>query len=99
MRCRGGTRAGDPRSTRRDMGSLAFCQATLRGVRCPWEPYATEKKGYPATAKTLAEEIRERPFDLRLRQIDAAKIIGCDEMTAVNWEKDTALPKSITWGK
>jgi transcriptional regulator with XRE-family HTH domain len=56
-------------------------------------PYATEKKGYPATPKTLGEEIRKRRLDLNLRQIDVAKIIGCDEMTVVNWEKGYASPR------
>jgi DNA-binding transcriptional regulator YiaG len=75
------------------MGSLPFCKATLRGVRCPWGPYATEKKGYPATPKTLGEEIRKRRLDLNFRQIDVAKIIGYDEMTVVNWEKGYASPR------
>jgi transcriptional regulator with XRE-family HTH domain len=75
------------------MGSLPFCQATLRGVRCPWGPYATEKKGYPATPKSLGEEIRKRRLDLNLRQIDVGKIIGCNEMTVVNWEKGHFVPR------
>jgi transcriptional regulator with XRE-family HTH domain len=75
------------------MGSLPFCKATLRGVRCPWGPYATEKKGYPTTPKTLGDEIRKRRLDLNLRQIDVAKIVGCDEMTVVNWEKGYASPR------
>jgi transcriptional regulator with XRE-family HTH domain len=81
------------------MGSLPFCKATLRGVRCPWGPYATEKKGYPATPKTLGEEIRKRRLDLNLRQIDVAKIVGCDEMTVVNWEKGYASPRINRMGK
>jgi transcriptional regulator with XRE-family HTH domain len=41
----------------------------------------------------LGEEIRKRRLDLNLRQIDVAKIIGCDEMTVVNWEKGYASPR------
>jgi transcriptional regulator with XRE-family HTH domain len=56
-------------------------------------PYATERKGYPATPKTLGEKIRKRRLDLNLRQIEVAKIVGCDEMTVVNWEKGHASPR------
>jgi transcriptional regulator with XRE-family HTH domain len=41
----------------------------------------------------LGEEIRKRRLDLNLRQIDVAEIIGCDEMTVVNWEKGYASPR------
>jgi transcriptional regulator with XRE-family HTH domain len=81
------------------MDALPFCQATLRGVRCPWGPYATEKKGYPATPKTLGGEIRKRRLDLNLRQIDVAKIVGCNEMTVVNWEKGHCTPRINHMGK
>jgi DNA-binding transcriptional regulator YiaG len=62
-------------------------------LRCPWGPYATEKKGYTTNPKRLGDEIRKRRLDLNLRQIDVAKIIGCDEMTVVNWEKGYASPR------
>lgn len=62
-------------------------------MRCPWGPYSTEKKSYPASPKTLGEEIRKRRLDLNLRQIDVAKIVGCDEMTVVNWEKGHSSPR------
>ena len=41
----------------------------------------------------MGEEIRKRRLDLSLRQIDVAKMIGCDEMTVVNWEKGHASPR------
>jgi transcriptional regulator with XRE-family HTH domain len=50
-------------------------------------PYLTEKKGYPTSPKSIGEMIRERRLDLGLRQTDVAKIVGCDKMTVVNWEK------------
>ena len=41
----------------------------------------------------MGEQIRKRRLDLDLRQIDVAKIVGCDEMTVVNWEKGYATPR------
>jgi len=69
------------------MGSLPFCYLVLRGVRCPHGPYFTEKKGYPASPKTIGDMIRKRRLDLGLRQTDVAEIVGCATMTVVNWEK------------
>ena len=40
--------------------------------------------------------IRKRRLDLGLRQIDAAKMIGCEEMSVVNWEKGATPHASIT---
>jgi DNA-binding transcriptional regulator YiaG len=45
------------------------------------------KRGYPSTPNTSGEEILKRRLNLNLQQIDVAKIIGCDQMTVVNWEK------------
>jgi transcriptional regulator with XRE-family HTH domain len=63
-------------------------------MRSPQGPYFTEVKGYPASPKTIGEEIRKRRLDLGLRQIDVAKIIGCDEMSVINWEKGHTSPRS-----
>jgi transcriptional regulator with XRE-family HTH domain len=41
----------------------------------------------------MGEMIKKRRLDLNLRQIDAAKQIGCDEMTVVNWEKGHTMPR------
>ena len=75
------------------MGSLPFCWATLRRVRCAQGLYFTETKGYPASPKTIGEMIRKRRLDLGVRQIDVANIIGCDEMSVVNWEKGHRTPR------
>ena len=75
------------------MDALPFCKATLRGVRCPKGPYFAQVKGYPSEPKTIGA-IRKRRLDLGLRQIDLAKIVGCDEMTVVNWEKGCTKPRS-----
>ena len=37
--------------------------------------------------------IRKRRLDLGLRQVDIAKIIGCSELTIVNWEKGYTTPR------
>ena len=66
---------------------------TLHRVRCLIGPYLTEKKGYPTSPKTVGEMVRKRRLDLGLRQIDIAKIIGCDEMSVVNWEKGHRTPR------
>lgn len=44
-------------------------------------------KGYPTNPQTIGEHIRKRRLDLNLRQIEVAKIIDCDELSVVNWEK------------
>ena len=62
-------------------------------MRWPIGPHFREKKGYPANPKTIGEMIRKRRLDLGLRQIDAAKMIGCDEMSVVNWEKGHRTPR------
>ena len=62
-------------------------------MRSPIGPHFTEKKGYPANPKTVGEMIRKRRLDLGLRQIDAAKMIGCDQMSVVNWEKGHRAPR------
>ena len=75
------------------MGPLRFCFQTIQVMRCPIGPHFTEKKGYPACPKNIGEMLRKRRLDLGLRQIDAAKMIGCDEMTIVNWEKGHRSPR------
>jgi len=40
---------------------------------------------------------RERRLGLGLRQIDVGKVIGCDAMPVVNWEKGHHRPSSATW--
>ena len=84
----------DHRSSHIYMGSLPFCWATLRRVRCPHGPYFKEKTGYPTSPKTIGEMIRKRRIDLGLRQKDVAKRIGCTVSTVTNWEQShTAFPQ------
>lgn len=81
------------RISRTGTDALPFCKATLRGVRCRKGPYFARVKGYPASPRTIGESIRKRRLDLGLRQIDVARIIGCNEMTIVNWEKGHTCPR------
>jgi hypothetical protein len=62
------------------MEALPFCKATLDGVRCPKGPYFAEVRSYPSDPTTIGEAIRKRRLDLGLRQIDVAKLVGCNEM-------------------
>jgi DNA-binding XRE family transcriptional regulator len=75
------------------MDALSFCQATLYEVRCPQGPYYINIKRYPLEPRSISEAIRKRRLDLNLRQVDAAKGIGCNEMTIVNWEKGHTRPR------
>jgi transcriptional regulator with XRE-family HTH domain len=75
------------------MDALPFCKVTLHGMRCPQRPYFTQVKKYPANPKTIGEAIRKRRLDLGLRQVEVAKMIGCDEMSIVNWEVGHSTPR------
>ena len=75
------------------MDALPFCRATLYGVRCPHGLYFINIKRYPLEPRSIGEAIRKRRLDLNFRQVDAAKSIGCNEMTIVNWEKGHTRPR------
>ena len=75
------------------MDSLPFCRVTIHGVRCPHGPHFRQVKGYPAVPKTIGEMIRKRRLDLGLHQIEVAEVIGCDEMSIVNWERGHTAPR------
>jgi transcriptional regulator with XRE-family HTH domain len=75
------------------MGSLPFCRVTAHRVRCPHGPYFKAVTGYPENPKTIGEKIRKRRLDLGLRQIEAARMIGCDKMSIVNWERGHSVPR------
>lgn len=59
--------------------------------RCPYVQ-GRRTRDYPRFPTTIGEHVRKRRLDLKLRQIDAAMIIGCDELTVVNWEKGHTQP-------
>ena len=66
---------------------------TLKGKRCSQGPYFRAQTGYPASPKTIGEAIRKRRLDLGLKQREAAKMIGCNYLTLVNWEKGHFTPR------
>jgi transcriptional regulator with XRE-family HTH domain len=49
-------------------------------------------KAYPIEIKTIGDAIRKRRLDLGLNQKDVAEIIGCDQMSVLNWEKGYNKP-------
>jgi DNA-binding XRE family transcriptional regulator len=51
-------------------------------------------KAYPKAVKTIGDAIRKRRLDLGLLQKDAAKIIGCDKTTILNWERGHTHPSA-----
>ena len=75
-----------------DRDALPFCCLTLRGLRCPQGAYFKQRSGYPLFPTTIGEHVRKRRLDLNLGQIEAARTIGCDKMTMVNWEKGHTQP-------
>ena len=50
-------------------------------------------RAYPKEVKTIGDALRKRRLELRLRQADASEIIGCTELTIVNWEKGYTNPR------
>ncbi len=67
------------------MVALLFCRVRLQGKK-------PRDKAYPKKVKTIGDAVRKRRLDLSLLQKDVAKIIGCDKLTVVNWEKGHTSP-------
>jgi transcriptional regulator with XRE-family HTH domain len=51
-------------------------------------------KAYPKKVTTIGDAIRKRRLDLGLKQQDVARIIGCDQMSVLNWEKGHTQPSA-----
>ena len=66
---------------------------TTKRQRTPQGPYFKRITGYPENPFTIGEFLRKRRLDLGLRQKAVAKIIGCNQMTVVNWEKGHTQPR------
>jgi predicted transcriptional regulator len=64
---------------------LLFCRVRLNGKK-------PRDKAYPNTVRHIGDAIRKRRLDLGLKQKDVAKIIGCDQMSVLNWEKGCNKP-------
>jgi DNA-binding XRE family transcriptional regulator len=74
----------DKRQRTREV-ALLFCRVCLTGEK-------PRDKAYPTEIKTIGDAIRKRRLDLGLHQQDVAKIIGCDQMSVLNWEKGYNKP-------
>ena len=79
------------------VAALASATLPIFGVhiqavrRCPYVQ-GRRTRDYPRFPTSIGEHLRKRRLDLNLRQIDAAKLISCDELTVVDWEKGRAQP-------
>ena len=62
------------------------------GFVAPQGPYFTQVKRSPANPKTIGEMLRKRRLDLGLRQVEVAKMFGCDEMSVFFWENGQRKP-------
>ncbi len=51
------------------------------------------KPSYPKNPQTLGERIRKARMDKGLYAKELAKLIGIDEDTVINWEKDRNMPQ------
>jgi hypothetical protein len=66
-------------------------KSTLPARRCfQWRPLGG--KGDPSSPTGVSEHNGKRRLDPNLRQVDAARLIGCDEMSVVSREKKHRLP-------
>ena len=65
--------------------ALPFCHISLKGSK-PLPP------AYPKVLYTLGDYIRKKRLDLKLRQKEVAVIIGVDEVSIYNWEKNRTIP-------
>lgn len=65
--------------------ALLFCRVRLTGGK-------PKNKAYPTEIKTIGDAIRKKRLDLGLKQQDVARIIGCDQMSVLNWEKGHTQP-------
>ncbi len=72
-------------SSRRGMPALPFCKVELKAPK----PLS---RLYPRKLITLGDHLRKKRLDLNLLQKDAAKILGADDLSIVNWEKNRTEP-------
>jgi DNA-binding XRE family transcriptional regulator len=69
-----------------DRVALPFCHLRLQSKK-------PKDRAYPKEIVSVGDAIRTRRLDLKLRQKDVAEMIGCDEMSVVNWEKNHTQPR------
>jgi len=68
-----------------DIPALPICKISLTAQKL-------QNKGYPSTLVTIGDHIRKRRLDFNLFQKDVAKLLGVDEYTITNWEKNRTQP-------
>ena len=68
------------------MVALPFCRVRLQGEKPP-------DRAYPREIGHIGDAIRAGRLGLGLLQKDVARIIGCNELTVVNWEKCHTSPR------
>lgn len=71
------------RSFRTDRVALPFCSITLK---------AQKPTKLPTVLNTIGDHIKKRRLELGLYQRQVAEIIGVDECTVTNWEKNRTNP-------
>ena len=69
---------------------MPFCNITLTGQK---------PSKIPENPKTIGEHIKKRRLELGLFQMQVAAIIGVDECTVTNWEKNRTTPMLWTFPK
>lgn len=57
------------------------------------------RPGYPETPRTVGEHLLKARLDRGIQQRDAAREIGCDPGTLLNWEKGRVAPAVRFWPK
>ena len=65
------------------MVALPFCSLTLIGKK---------PSRIPQNPKTIGDHIKKRRLELGLYQRQVAEVIGIDESTITNWEKNRTIP-------
>jgi transcriptional regulator with XRE-family HTH domain len=58
---------------------------------------ALKPKVYPENPRTLGEHLKRRRKELRLLQREAAKRLGIDHFTYINWEKGHTHPYATSY--
>jgi DNA-binding XRE family transcriptional regulator len=84
-----------PRITRRGvLALLGICQRTIRHCRSRISVYFRRLRNYPATAKTLRENLWQKRVDLGLSRRQLAEIlgIGVTDSAVEKWEKNQNRP-------
>jgi transcriptional regulator with XRE-family HTH domain len=66
--------------------ALPFCYVRLKGEK-------PKAMAYPKDVVSIGNAIRARRLDLGLLQKTVAEVIGCENLTIVNWEKNHTKPR------